>query len=286
MNSVSSFKNTLSFRSRTLAAAMVLALVAPTLLPGQAAAQSVPPDAVFQGFKPTGEFLFALGGNDIKDAEVYLSDKAASYLIIASSLSSPLLINTRTQTVESVSFMKIQKNADKSIDLLADASFDQVDHFVVSGQKVTFKVKGQDASLRAKPPLVGLQTADALKKYKSDYAFKSDEYKTDPALVAKLKAETRSVRVRVYFGTWCPVCGRMVPKILKLASELQGSKIQFEYYGLPQPMSDDPIAAKENLNGVPTAIVYIDGKEFGRADGHTLGQPESAFQKLLAGEKG
>ncbi len=77
--------------------------------------------------------------------------------------------------------------------------------------------------------------------------------------------------MRVYFGSWCPVCGRLVPKILKLQSDLKGAKIQFEYYGLPQPMSDDPITAKENLNGVPTAIVYVDGKEFGRQDGHTLG---------------
>ncbi len=149
--------------------------------------------------------------------------------------------------------MKVQKNADKTVDLLADAAFDQVDHFKVSGQMVSFNVKGQAASLRPKPPLLGLQTADSLKKYKSDYAFKADEYKTDPALVAKLKAESRNVRVRVYFGTWCSVCSRMVPKILKLASELKGSKIAFEYYGLPQPMSDDPMTAKENLNGVPTA---------------------------------
>ncbi len=59
--------------------------------------------------------------------------------------------------------MKVQKNADRTIDLLADASFDSVDRFVVNGQKVTFKVKGQDALLRAKPPLLGLQSAESLK---------------------------------------------------------------------------------------------------------------------------
>ena len=269
--------------------ALLLALLAPVaaFAPRPAAAQGgVPADAVFQGFKPIGEFIVSLGGTDLKDAEIYLSEKAGAYLIIAPALSSPLLINTRTQMVESVSFMKVQKNADRTIDLLADASFEQVDKFQVSGgQRVSFKVKGQEAVLRARPPLLGLQTSESLKSYKTEYAFRADEYKTDPALVAKLKAETRNVRVRVYFGSWCPVCGRMVPKILKLASELKGSKIQFEYYGLPQPMSDDPITGKENLNGVPTAIVYVDGKEFGREDGHTLNQPEQAFLNTLAGIK-
>jgi len=271
-----------TYAKTSLPVAMLLALLFTTL---PAAAQGVPADAVFQGFKPTGEFLFSLGGSDLKDAEIYLSERAGAYLVIAPELSSPLLINVRTQMVESVSFMKVQKKADKSVDLLADAAFDSVGQFKLSGQTVTFDVKGQAATLRPKPPLVGLQTADALKKYKSDYAFKSEEYKTDPAFVAKLKAEKRNVRVRVYFGTWCPVCGRMVPKILKLAEDLKGSKVAFEYYGMPQPMSDDPITTIEGLNGVPTAIVYVDGKEFGRADGHSLGQPESAFQRLLAGEK-
>lgn len=273
-------KNNSSFLRSIVAAASAL-LVAAFVLPLPAAAQPVPPDAVFQGFKPTGEFIFALAGTDVKDAEIYVSERAGAYLIIAPALASPLLINTRTQSIESVSFMKVQKNADKSIDLLADASFDQVSKFQVNGQQVRFQVKGQDALLRAKPPLLGMQSADSLKAYKIDYALKADEYKPDPALVAKLKTETRSVRVRVYFGTWCPVCGRLVPKVIKLASELKGSKIQFEYYGLPQPMSDDPLTAKENLNGVPTAIVYVDGKELGREDGHTLGQPEQAFHRLL-----
>lgn len=262
------------------------ALLAALLAPLPAAAQGgVPADAVFQGFKPTGEFVFSLGGTDVKDAEIYQSDKAGAYLIIAPALASPLLINPRTQSVESLSFMKVQKNADRSIDLLADASFDQVSKITVTGQKVSFQVKGQAATLRARPPLLGLQTSESLKGYKTEYAFRSEEYKPDPALVAKLKAETRNVRVRVYFGSWCPVCGRLVPKVLKLASELKGSKVQIEYYGLPQPMSDDPITAKENLNGVPTAIVYVDGKEFGREDGHTLGQPEQALLNTLAGIK-
>lgn len=246
-------------------------------------AAQMPADALFSGFKPSGDFLLDLDGKEMRDAEIFLSDKAGAYLILGPSLSSPLLINTRTQKVESVSLLKVQRNPNKTIDLLADATFDEVDRFVISGQKLTFKVKGKEAVLRQRPPLLGMQTPDSLIRNKPDYGFKSDEYHTDPAIVAALKAEKRNVRIRVYFGTWCPTCSRLVPRVLKTESELKGSKLTFEYYGLPQPMTDDPVTAREKLNGVPTVIVYVDGVEKGRVDVGALAQPEKALQDMLGG---
>ncbi len=87
--------------------------------------------------------------------------------------------------------------------------------------------------------------------------------------------------MRVYFGTWCPVCGRLVPRVIKLADELEGSKVRFEYYGLPQPMSDDPITKADKLHGVPTAIVYLGDKEVGRLSGGDLNAPEKSIARLV-----
>ncbi len=67
-------------KSSLPAAIALLALLATTL---PATAQGVPADAVFQGFKPTGEFTFSLAGKDLKDAEIYLSERAGAYLVIA-----------------------------------------------------------------------------------------------------------------------------------------------------------------------------------------------------------
>lgn len=242
-----------------------------------------PADALFSGFKPSGDFLFELGGKEVRDAEIYLSERAGAYLILGPSLSSPLLVNTRTQRIESVSLLKVQRNANKTIDLLADAAFEEIGQFQVVGQKLTFKVKGQDGVLRQRPPLLGMNDAAGMVRHNPSYGFKAEEYQPDPAVVAALKGQSRDVRVRVYFGSWCPVCGRMVPKVIKTASQLEGSKIRFEYYGLPQPMTDDPVTNRENLNGVPTAIVYVDGKEKGRMDGNGLTNPEKGLQSLLAG---
>ncbi len=242
-------------------------------------------DAVFSDFKPNGDFLFDLDGKTLDNAEIYLSDKAAAYLIIAPELSSPVLVSPRTQSVESVSFMKVAKQADGTIDLLADASFNRLGSFTVANQEVMFQVKGQPAKLRARPPLLGEHHSETLRAYKPDYSRLADEYTpTTPALGA-LRAQSNDVRVRVYFGTWCPVCGRLVPRIIKVAESLAGSKVDFEYHGLPQPMTDDPETAQFDIRAVPTAIVYVGDKEVGRLSGGDLNAPEKAISKLVNGAK-
>ncbi len=255
------------------------------LLPSTAVLAQVPADAVFSGFKRNGEFLFELGDSVLKNAEIYLSERAASYLVIAPELASPLLISPRTGSVESVSFMKMLKREDGTIDLLADASFNRLGAFRIDGREIVFEVKDQEARLKAKPPLLGGQGPEALRSYKPEYARLADEYTPSARHPGKLRAQQEAVRVRVYFGTWCPVCGRLVPRIIKLADELEGSKVKFEYYGLPQPMTKDPITKREDLHGVPTAIVYVGDKEVGRLSGGDLNAPEKSITRLVLAAK-
>ncbi len=250
-----------------------------------AAAAQVPADALFNGFERNGDFLFELDGQDLQHAEIYSSSRAASYLVIAPELASPLLINPRAGSVESVSFMKVARRDDGTIDLLADASFNRLGAFRIAGREILFQVKGQDAKLKARPPLLGGQSAEALKSYKPEYSRLADEYTPEARFLDNLRSQASAVRVRVYFGTWCSVCSRLVPRILRLGGELEGSKVSFEYYGLPQPMSDDPVAKSEDLHGVPTAIVYLDDKEIGRLSGGDLNAPEKSITRLVLGAK-
>lgn len=282
-----------SFRANTgtswrwaCAQRVIVLLAAVLTLGGQPLiAQPVPADAVFSGFKLNGDYLFDLGGKTLEHAEIYLSDRAAAYLIIAPELSSPLLISPRTQSIESVSFMKVAKREDGSIDLLADASFNRLGGFRLEKQEVVFDIKGQTAKLKAKPPLLGEQYAEGLREYKPEYARLADEYTPTAPALAALKKQAEDVRVRVYFGTWCPVCGRLVPRVIRVAEELAGSKVAFEYYGLPQPMSDDPVTESKNLRAVPTAIIYAGDKEIGRLTGADLNSPEKSISKLVNGTR-
>lgn len=244
----------------------------------------VPADAVFNGFQVTGDFVFELDGVEPEHAEVYHSERAVAYLVMAPELSSPLLINPRTRSVESVHLMKVAKRDNGTIDILADAAIDVIDQFEidVESQTLTFNVKGKPAKLKPKPYLLGLHNGEDLKNYKPEYSREAETYGPVPASLQALKAQGRETRVRVYFGSWCPACTRLVPKILRVADEVQGSKIDFEYYGLPRPLTDDPEAGRMKIHGVPTAIVFVDGKEVGRLTGNQWTNPEISLTRLLS----
>ena len=263
---------------------LIVCLLAVASLPATASLAQVPADAVFSGFKPNGEFLFELDGENLKHAEVYLSDRAASYLVIAPELASPLLINPRARSVESVSFMKVLKRDDGSVDLLADASFNSLGAFSIDGQSIVFEVKGRSRQAQGQAAVArraGRRRAQGLQ--------------------ARVCGARRAVHARRPLSGQAQVPGRsgsgarllrhLVPRSAAdwcrgscgWPKKLRARRFNFEYYGLPQPMSDDPIAKQEDLHGVPTAIVYVGGKEVKRLSGADLNSPEKAITRALFG---
>lgn len=241
----------------------------------------VPADAVFSGFEPNGDFDFEMGGSTLKNAEIFYSERAGAFLVMAPELSSPVLLGTRTGSVESVHLMKVAKRSNGTIDLLADATFNQDGRFRLEGTEVHFEVKGQPAKLVRKADLIGQHEGEKLLDYKKDYAYQAAQYVPKAADIQALKAQGKDVRVLIYFGTWCPTCSRLVPKVLKVAEALEGSKVHFEFYGLPRDMSSDPRTERDKIKGVPTGIVYVDGREAARLSVQELNAPEAGIKGAL-----
>ena len=264
--------------------AIATLLTVTSLLLGAVAHAQVPSDDLFSDFRPSGEFMIEVNGQALDGAELYKAERAGAYLILAPSLPSPLLVNARNRQVERISLLKVSKQGDGSIDLLADAAFDTVGSFDVGDKRLSFLVDDKAFVLKEKPSLTGEQTPSTLFDYDPSYKTAASEYALDAAQVEKLRAENRDVEVQIYFGSWCPVCSRLVPKVLRLEEELQGSKIRFQYYGLPRDMGSDPVTEKKDLHGVPTGIVLVSGQEVGRLGGRELYKPESALRQLLAGD--
>lgn len=258
-------------------------IVATLLFSAIAASAQVPSDDLFSDFRPSGEFLIEVNGQKLADAELYKAERAGAYLILAPSLPSPLLVNARSRQVERISLLKVSKQSDGSIDLLADASFDTVGAFDIGDKRLSFLVDDKAFVLKEKPSLLGEQTPASLYEYDPSYKTAAGDYAIDAAIVEGLRTEKRDVEVQIYYGSWCPVCSRLVPKVLRLEEELGDSKIRFQYYGLPRDMDSDPVTEKKDLHGVPTGVVMVDGKEVGRMGGRELYKPEASLKKLLAG---
>lgn len=269
-------------RDRRGLAFFAAALFALAALP--AAAQEIPADAVLRDFRPDGEFIFVLGGVEQPRAEIYKSERAVAFLVISYDLPSPIMVSPRTQMVETVNLMKVVKKGDGSIDILADATLEQIGPFHLDGRKLVWKMTdGREARLEERPWLLERRTTQELLEHDPEYAYKAGLYTPTASYLAALRSVDKDVEVLTYFGSWCPHCREMVPRILRVAEELQGSKIGFAYYGLPSPLSDDPETARANVPGVPTVVVFVNGKEVRRLVGSDLATPEISLANVLLG---
>jgi thiol-disulfide isomerase/thioredoxin len=262
----------------TAVAAVALALLA---VPSVARAQGVPSDSLLRGFQPIGEYTLVVDGKPVPAAEIYQNERVPAILILTSALSSPVMLTPRAGSVETVNLMKVAKQKDGSVDLLADAVLAPAGQFKTEGEKVSFTYQGKQVRLDPKPALLGVKTNADLKAYLPDYVRGARIYTPNSAAIADLKKKSTPVTVRVFFGSWCPHCRQHVPMLLRVEDEVKNPKIKFEYFGLPRDFND-PEAKKVGIRSVPTGIVYVNGKEVGRIISDGWNAPEVLLNKILA----
>lgn len=262
-------------------AAVALALLALPSVSHAQSAQSVPSDSLLRGFQPIGEYTLVVDGKPVPAAEVYQNERVPAILILTSALSSPLMLTPRAGSVETVNLMKVAKQKDGSVDLLADAVLAPAGQFKTEGDKVSFTYQGKQVSLDPRPALLGLKTNADVKAYLPDYVRGARIYTPNSAAIAELRKKSLPVTVRVFFGSWCPHCRQHVPLLLRVEDEVKNPRIKFEYFGLPRDFND-PEAKKVGIRSVPTGIVYVGGKEVGRIISDGWNAPEVLLNKILA----
>jgi thiol-disulfide isomerase/thioredoxin len=260
--------------------AFVLLALALPALPSASRAQG---DNALVGFQNQGDYVLSVDGKPVPAAEIYKNERVPGILVLTSALPTPVLLTPRAGTVEKVNLMKVAKQPDGSVNLLPSPTVGMVGKFQTQGDDVNFTYENRRVTLSAKPPLVGLRKAADLKGYSPNYVRVAQTYKPNGLALADLRKETQPVTVRVVFGSWCPHCRAHLPYLLKVEDELKGSKIKFEYFGLPRPPQawEHPEVKRLGVNGVPTGIVYVGGKEVGRIIGEGWATPEVILNKIL-----
>ncbi|MFL6233973.1 MAG: thioredoxin family protein [Thermoanaerobaculia bacterium] len=267
----------------------ILAVLAAASLAAAALAQGVPSDATLRGFQPSSDYVLVVNGNPVPAAEIYKNDQLPAILILTSALPSPVLMTPRSGNVETVNLMKVAKQKDGTVDLLADAVLSPIGAFQLDGGNPTFNYQGKKVSLTPKPALRGLRKGSELLANLPEYVRTSKGYKPNAAAVAVLKADRKPVTVHVVFGSWCPHCRQHVPLMLRVENEVKNPNIKFEYYGIDNPPDGwkDPEVKRLGVKGIPTAIVYINGVQAGRIEGaDAWNAPEVALSKVINGATG
>lgn len=262
------------------AAVLVLGAV---LLAAPVSAQS-PPNAIQRGFELIDDYLLAVDGEESAGARIYRSTQTAAILILrASATDAPILIWPRAQQVESLNFMKVQKAPGGFAEIKTDPVVGRHGGFQVVGTNVIFNVDGVEMRLMPKPALIGSHDAAAMLASSKVYENRAEAYSPNQAVLDRLAQAAPGVSVKIFFGSWCPACGRAVPLVLNVAERLSESAIDFEFYGLPrgQGFNGDAEAARFNVKQVPTGVVLVDDKEIGRLEGVDWREPETALANLL-----
>ncbi len=256
----------------------ILALLPLVCLPTLAQAD----DPAFSRLVPYGRLQAQFNEQVLDDGEIFFAERPGAYLLRATGLPQPLLINVRSQRVERLNAEAIRDHGDGTLSLLPGAVVAEIGPFQVEGSQLSAALDGGNRLvLGPKPDLLGRRTSAEVVAHDTSYRYRAGLYPPSEKTIARLRQEQRPVTVTVYFGSWCSACSRVLPWLMAVEQALEGSSIAFDYYGLPHTM-DDPAAREAGVQAVPTAVVRSGGKELGRRTSTGLGVPEDALLEILS----
>lgn len=250
------------------------------LLPALAAAAEPPaPPAGAETFHRTLSYVLRVEEKVVPGARSYATERGDAYLIVSDRLPGPVLLDLRTREVATLARVPAERGG--VLVVPAGEPRKPQGQYEIRDGSPRFLVDGKPVRLEYPPPLLGLQPVTALRSYNPEYDRRAAAYRPDAAAVAKLAALKDPVRLRVYFGTWCPTCTETLPNLMKVLQALKGAPFTVEYYGLPPDMDADPERARRNVQRVPTAIVYRRGAEVGRITDDQWLRPDLALRGIL-----
>lgn len=233
------------------------------------------------GFTESADYVVEIDGALVESADVYWSQSARSFLLIAKVLPSPLLVQPASRVVREVPLMKLASRPDGSVEILDGANLPAKGRITLGSGGASFTVDGRQVSMLQKPPLLGWQDAASIAGYDPSYSQRAEHYAPQAKVLDDLRQEQRDVRLVVFFGSWCPFCQQKVPQAMRLAEDLSGTNVDIDFYGLPRSFSGESEAKRYRIRAVPTGVVYVDGKEVGRITGDGWAALEVSLNRLL-----
>ncbi|MDZ4804779.1 MAG: thioredoxin family protein [Candidatus Eisenbacteria bacterium] len=144
--------------------------------------------------------------------------------------------------------------------------------------KLSFDVADGTITMTPGELLVGEVSLSLLLKRRPDYLASAARYMPDPNAVAILKTRKSPAEIYVVFGTWCSVCKRVVPTIIRTMELAANPAIKVRYVAIDEDKSQPAGLLKAlAVKTTPTIVVRAGGKEIGRL----AGPPTQAIEREL-----
>lgn len=237
----------------------------------------------------TGHYQARVNDALTAEAKLYLTPPGATpkLLVIAPGLAQPVLVTAGEKTVVPVDPVRIVGGEAESITLAPGASAVSPGQLTIDGTRLRFVSSGVRVVVEPRDPLLGERTLDDLLAFMPEYRRNAAAYHPRRGDLRLLGTIRDKVEIDVYFGTWCPHCEQVVPRLIRVVQDLKSPNLAVRFHGLPTRINDDPTARQLKLEGVPTGFIRRGGEIVATFTGENLVVPEQALAAaLLYGSEG
>ncbi|MYJ24652.1 MAG: hypothetical protein F4080_03695, partial [Holophagales bacterium] len=132
-----------------------LLLAVATHLPAQTA------HPVLSGFLPIDDYILEVDGQADSGARLYLSQRAASMLILSDSLGEPILLWARSMAVDRLQGSDLLVSG-PGYDVVAEPDKSYIGEATPDQTTIVLPIEGRDAKILPRPPLIGDRTLGEL----------------------------------------------------------------------------------------------------------------------------
>ncbi|GAB4224529.1 MAG: hypothetical protein Kow0062_26490 [Acidobacteriota bacterium] len=249
---------------------------------GAALAASAEDDALV--LLRTGHFQVRVGEAIDPDARIYQSEGVPRLLIDAPRLGAPWLVVAGEKVARRLDAASVAPVADDPDAVRVGAGSDGTEvPITIEGIHLVFETERGRVVVEPAEPLTGDLEPRTLLAALPEYRRGAAAYEPGAGELRLLARVEQPVVVDVFFGSWCPHCEKIVPRIIKLAERLDGSRIAFRFHGLPRKFDEDPLARQYEIGAVPVVLVSRGPKVLARLEGRVLFRPEQALTSVLFG---
>ena len=132
------------------------------------------------------------------------------------------------------------------------------------------------------PPLIGKTDLKTILAMKPSYGTMAESYRPDTTKIVLLRSIGVDTEIRVYFGTWCHICRRLVPPLIGTLRRVGNPKLRVEYIGVDEDLTEPAGEIDKYAVGkTPTVIVLQGGQEIGRIEEEASSSVETDLVDIL-----
>ncbi len=232
----------------------------------------------------SGHYQVRVDGEIVPDVKVYRARGVPRIVLEHDLLGGAVLITGGEKTVRSLASDAVTPADDVLEGILVDhaKTVGEPTTAIVESGIVTFKWKGLSVEVEGREPLLGEIRADDLLAALPEYRRARAEYAPGKGAIRLLNGQAAGlVEIEVFFGSWCPHCEQVLPRLLRVFDELDGEHYRLILHAVPRRFGSYAPAKAAAIEELPTAIIRKGGKVIARMTGRNWTKPETALAALL-----